>query len=205
MNRGLARGKDLDRILFRMCFLNSFYLSLPCPNPFTLYPSALFGHALLCSAVGKFNKMPFRRPSTFSEHREEQNALTPGSSPHTAPIEQERGFREAMQSTTRTGSNDRYAGGGREVGEGTHNRRMHNFKQRATDVAGRAGKGLMEKFKGSGNNSSEPTIAEEPYQFKLITLPLIEQTRMTRLRGRMSDAKDKTEFWMPALPYRSIE
>jgi len=36
-------------------------------------------------------------------------------------------------------------------------------------------------------------------------LPLVEQTRKTRIAKRLEDSKDKTEFWMPALPWRCIE
>lgn len=43
------------------------------------------------------------------------------------------------------------------------------------------------------------------YQFKIIHRPLAEQTRLTRIANRLEVAKDKTEFWMPALPWRCLE
>lgn len=74
----------------------------------------------------------------------------------------------------------------------------------AASGLGRAGKGLFDKFTRSANthNTEQPV---EDYNFQVINLPLIEQTRRTRIRSRMEDASDKTEFWMPALPYRCIE
>ncbi len=53
-----------------------------------------------------------------------------------------------------------------------------------------------------------PTKVDEPppnYQYTVITQPLVEQTRITRIARRLEDSKDKTEFWMPALPWRCIE
>lgn len=43
------------------------------------------------------------------------------------------------------------------------------------------------------------------YVCKVINLPLAEQTRLTRISKRLADSKDKTEFWMPALPWRCID
>ena len=43
------------------------------------------------------------------------------------------------------------------------------------------------------------------HNFKVISLPLPEQARISRISKRLEDSKDKTEFWMPALPWRCIE
>ncbi len=75
---------------------------------------------------------------------------------------------------------------------------------RAADGIGKAGKGIFGKFTRSGSGNEGPRPDEE-YVCKVITLPLIEQTRRTRISPRLADAKDKTEFWMPALPWRCIE
>lgn len=51
----------------------------------------------------------------------------------------------------------------------------------------------------------EPLIDDESYVLKVINLPLVEQTRLTRISKRLEDSRDKTEFWMPAFPWRAID
>jgi hypothetical protein len=71
---------------------------------------------------------------------------------------------------------------------------------------GTARKGMFGKLgRTSSNHDREIQVPKEPYQFKIIHLPLVEQTRKTRISNRLEDSKDKTEFWMPALPWRCIE
>lgn len=71
--------------------------------------------------------------------------------------------------------------------------------------------GILSKgFFGSGgrnehNSHREPVIDDEHYVLKVINLPLIEQTRKTRISKRLEDSRDKTEFWMPAFPWRAID
>lgn len=67
-------------------------------------------------------------------------------------------------------------------------------------------KGLFGKSSRSGSTTEkEPVIDDEHYQLKVINLPLIEQTRITRISKRLEDSRDKTEFWMPAFPWRAID
>lgn len=64
------------------------------------------------------------------------------------------------------------------------------------------------KMARSGSSNERDIIAyqpEEAYVPRVITLPLIEQTRMTRISKSLDDCKDKTEYWMPSLPWRCIE
>jgi hypothetical protein len=69
-----------------------------------------------------------------------------------------------------------------------------------------ARKGMFGKLgRSSSNHDREAQIPKEPYHFKIIHLPLVEQTRLTRISSRLEHSKDKTEFWMPALPWRCIE
>jgi hypothetical protein len=69
-----------------------------------------------------------------------------------------------------------------------------------------ARKGMFGKLgRSHSNHEREPQIPKEAYQFKVIHLPLVEQTRMTRISSRLENSKDKTEFWMPALPWRCID
>lgn len=51
----------------------------------------------------------------------------------------------------------------------------------------------------------EPVVDDENYVLKVINLPLVEQTRLTRISKRLEDSRDKTEFWMPAFPWRAID
>ncbi|KAF1997993.1 hypothetical protein P154DRAFT_264882 [Amniculicola lignicola CBS 123094] len=69
-----------------------------------------------------------------------------------------------------------------------------------------ARKGVFGKLgRTSSNHDQERQIPKEAYQFKIINLPLIEQTRLTRISNRLEQSRDKTEFWMPALPWRCID
>lgn len=69
-----------------------------------------------------------------------------------------------------------------------------------------ARKGMFGKLgRTSSNHERELQIPKEPYQFKIIHQGLVEQTRLTRISHRLEDSKDKTEFWMPALPWRCID
>ena len=82
--------------------------------------------------------------------------------------------------------------------------------------AGKAAAGLSKTRKWLGNATTTHTQKglssglprQEPipnYHVINLTLPLQDQTRITRIAKRLEDSKDKTEFWMPALPWRCIE
>jgi len=68
---------------------------------------------------------------------------------------------------------------------------------------------LSKKLFGSSREDrfapKEPVIDDEHYVLKVINLPLVEQTRLTRISKRLEDSRDKTEFWMPAFPWRAID
>ena len=81
---------------------------------------------------------------------------------------------------------------------------IKNTSSRAADGLGRAGKGLLKKIEKE-RRPSNTAREDEHYVLKNIHLPLIEQTRKTRIAARLEDSKDKTEFWMPSLPWRCIE
>lgn len=69
-----------------------------------------------------------------------------------------------------------------------------------------ARKGVFGRLGRTGSNHDKDLqLPKEPYQFKIIHQGLVEQTRLTRISQRLEDSKDKTEFWMPALPWRCIE
>ncbi|KAI9877024.1 MAG: hypothetical protein M1830_005019 [Pleopsidium flavum] len=82
---------------------------------------------------------------------------------------------------------------------------IKNTSTRAADGIGKAGKGLLGKITRSGSSNSKEVTEDQPYALSIINLPLVEQTRRTRIAKRLEDSKDKTEFWMPALPWRCID
>lgn len=83
---------------------------------------------------------------------------------------------------------------------------FNNLKREGGRVAESIGKGLFGKGGRSGSTTEkEPLVDDEHYVLKVINLPLVEQTRLTRISKRLEDSRDKTEFWMPAFPWRAID
>lgn len=77
------------------------------------------------------------------------------------------------------------------------------------DRLGRAGRGFFSKMTRSGSTTEreherEP-IPDENYVCTTINLPLVKQTRKTRIAKKLELSRDKTEYWMPALPWRCID
>lgn len=58
---------------------------------------------------------------------------------------------------------------------------------------------------GSSSHDKPVTVSDNDYKCKVINLPLVEQTRFTRISKNLDSCRDKTEYWMPALPWRCIE
>ncbi|POS85613.1 hypothetical protein EPUL_004221 [Erysiphe pulchra] len=90
---------------------------------------------------------------------------------------------------------------------GGSNNFLYNLKSQATKGAGALSKGLFGKgTRSSGNSIDKPLdVDDENYELKVINLPLIQQTRLTRISKKLEDSRDKTEFWMPAFPWRAID
>jgi hypothetical protein len=85
-----------------------------------------------------------------------------------------------------------------------------DFRQsssRATDGITKAGKGFLSKITRGGSNHGkpQPVTDDGDYVVQVLSKGLVEQTRLTRIAQSYDDCKDKTEFWMPALPWRAIE
>lgn len=78
---------------------------------------------------------------------------------------------------------------------------MNNAKASGGRLFGRLGL----KRSDSDDKKKERDIPDSEYQLKVINLPLVEQTRATRISKHLSGCKDKTEYWMPSLPWRCIE
>ena len=73
------------------------------------------------------------------------------------------------------------------------------------DRLGKAGKGFFGRITRSGSSNERELVNDDTYACSTINLSLIKQTRKTRIARRLELSKDKTEFWMPALPWRCIE
>lgn len=137
----------------------------------------------------------------------------------TAPIQaQDRSFREMMSSAARNHSAERPQG--RDI-SGSSRRDTDNTSRYAPSTYRENGGSFFSGLKGlkasvnkglfgSGGRSDhhvhrEPVVDDEHYVLKVINLPLVEQTRKTRISKRLEDSRDKTEFWMPAFPWRAID
>lgn len=80
------------------------------------------------------------------------------------------------------------------------------LKSSSTKAAGMFGRSLFGKgHRGGGTYEKESSPDDEHYELKVINLPLAAQTRKTRISKRLEDSRDKTEFWMPAFPWRAID
>ena len=152
--------------------------------------------------------------------------------PKTAPLsaEKDRSFRDMVNSATRNRSADRQQSLSQEEslqprrtekskdgqqkfitsassvfrpdGAGAH--LFQNFKSSSTKAAGgfgKASKGFLGKMSRGGSTEGK----KEPHTIRVVNLPLAEQARITHIARRLEDSKDKTEYWMPALPWRCIE
>ncbi|KAK1769949.1 hypothetical protein QBC33DRAFT_306804 [Phialemonium atrogriseum] len=143
----------------------------------------------------------------------------------TAPIHaHDRSFREMMSSAVRNHSAERpqgrdtYGNKGRDHDRDHHGRYQPSFRENggstffnglrssSSKAADLISKGLFGKPARSGSTTErEPIVDDEHYVLKVINLPLVEQTRRTRISKRLEDSRDKTEFWMPAFPWRAID
>lgn len=81
---------------------------------------------------------------------------------------------------------------------------LSNLKTSATKGAEALSKGLFGKGRTNSTTEKEP-VEDVHYQLKVLNLPLVEQTRLTRISKKLEESRDKTEFWMPAFPWRAID
>lgn len=146
----------------------------------------------------------------------------------TAPLQadhRQRAFADDVGSTVRNRSVDRHLGSTRDdipaaakrerlgsahlFREGSTMQLLSNIHQTGRGVGdrlGKAGKGFFGKLTRSGSGSTDRDVAtDETYVCTVINLPLVQQTRKTRIARLLELSMDKTEFWMPALPWRCIE
>jgi hypothetical protein len=140
----------------------------------------------------------------------------------TAPLNPDRSFRDMMGSAVRNRSEDRAphrdSSATREhrrdkesrtqpssLREGGGSAFLSNLKSSSTRAADLFSKNFLGKAGRGGGPSDRDAIDDENYQIKVLNLPLVEQTRLTRISKRLEDSRDKTEFWMPAFPWRAID
>lgn len=128
-------------------------------------------------------------------------------------------YREMPPTSVRQRSEDRRPGMSREGSQGRENTSRHqpsfsttghsflsNLRGTAVKGAGALSKGLFGKSgRSASTNEREPVIDDEHYVVKVLNLGLVEQTRLTRISKRLESSRDKTEFWMPAFPWRAID
>ncbi|KAL2176007.1 uncharacterized protein P884DRAFT_270986 [Thermothelomyces heterothallicus CBS 202.75] len=157
---------------------------------------------------------------------EPKRPSTAVAAPKTAPLQtRDRSFREMMSSAVRNHSAERSQnrdGGGK--GKGQENQQKDHASSSSSSSSytptpgaaffsnlkhSRAAGMLSNRFFGSSRHEppppKEPVVDDEHYVLKVINLPLVEQTRLTRISKRLEDSRDKTEFWMPAFPWRAID
>lgn len=82
---------------------------------------------------------------------------------------------------------------------------LHQTSRSTADRLGKAGKGFLGRITRTGSGHERELVTDDNYTCSTINLPLVKQTRRTRIAKRLELSKDKTEFWMPALPWRCIE
>ncbi|KAJ0345170.1 hypothetical protein COL26b_009670 [Colletotrichum chrysophilum] len=173
------------------------------------------------------DKQPSPVPITISEPEPSHipsDPYNPRKASAPAPAT-DRSIKEMVNSTARNRSEDR--GSPRDMGNKENLRekgnkeiqreKEHHPRQNSSSANGgffgglKSGRDMISnRLFGKGGRSGsttekEPVIDDEHYQLKTINLPLVEQTRRTRISKRLEDSRDKTEFWMPAFPWRAID
>ncbi|KAK2038372.1 RhoGAP domain-containing protein [Colletotrichum somersetense] len=136
---------------------------------------------------------------------------------NTPPAASDRSLKEMVNSTGRNRSEDHasprdMANKENQKEKDHHHPRSNSSSQNGGFFGGlKSGRDMISnrlfgKNARSGSTTErEPVIDDEHYVLKTINLPLVEQTRRTRISKRLEDSRDKTEFWMPAFPWRAID
>ncbi|KAI8635475.1 hypothetical protein F5Y19DRAFT_12435 [Xylariaceae sp. FL1651] len=188
------------------------------PKPFTL----LGRNRSLKEKDGHGPKEPVIIKMTEPERSAAFNGQPPLKTAPISPDAHDRSFRHMMNSSTRNHSADRavrdmssnkehrndkenrsHPSSIKDNGGSTFFGGLKNSGSRAADMIS---KGLFGKSGRSASTSErEPLVDDEHYVLKVINLPLVEQTRKTRISKRLEESRDKTEFWMPAFPWRAID
>lgn len=159
------------------------------------------------------SRIAHRRPSTSFLRLEETSRLAAQEPPKTAPPGHDH-CAKPMGNGNAHHRKEKGSGGSMVTStslshvSGASAALFNNIKHSssgAADRIGKAGKGFFGKITRSGSTNERELISDDNYVCSVINLPLIEQTRRTRISKRLESCRDKTEFWMPALAYRCIE
>ncbi|ELR09631.1 hypothetical protein VC83_07001 [Pseudogymnoascus destructans] len=163
--------------------------------------------------------------STLSPNDQDRQQVLEGL--RTAPLraDNDRTFRDLIKnSNSRNRSADRQPSGQRpevrrepkDTHRGTSSISMsrdtggtsliNSLKGAGTKAASSFGRNFFGKSTRSGStNEKEGPIDDEHYVLRVLNLPLIEQTRVSRISKQLETSRDKTEFWMPSFPWRAID
>lgn len=124
---------------------------------------------------------------------------------------------KSAERTPRSGSEDNFANAGQNLvtrdAPASRDKERSNFltgSKNALSKAKTGGGNFLTRIgkigrSGSSHEKESAPHVEEQYTLKVINLPLVEQTRITRISKSLDACKDKTEYWMPSLPWRCIE
>ncbi|OHE98973.1 RhoGAP domain-containing protein [Colletotrichum orchidophilum] len=162
------------------------------------------------------DKQPSPVPGTIVEPEPSHTSTSRNHSLNPTNAGSDRSAKEMVNSTGRNRSEDRASP--REMShKENHREKDHHPRQNSSSQNGgffgglKSGRDIISnRLFGKGGRSGstterEPVIDDEHYTLKTINLPLVEQTRRTRISKRLEDSRDKTEFWMPAFPWRAID
>ncbi|EJT75475.1 hypothetical protein GGTG_05408 [Gaeumannomyces tritici R3-111a-1] len=163
---------------------------------------------------------------------EPERAHTAAPPLRTAPAQSDRSFRDMMSSAVRNHSADRAErtrargdSGRDKENHSSRDREYHHGRTHTSTSRENGGSAFLSGLKSSGSKAAdiiskglfgkggrsgsttekEPIVDDEHYQLKVLNLPLRDQVRRTRISKRLEDSRDKTEFWMPAFPWRAID
>lgn len=167
---------------------------------------------------------PLARARTI---RQDSNAKRPNEkqsfdrAPKTAPLDSEwqgsdnMRFLKASSNSKRGKSTEHAIASGSEENlaterPSTKDKDKGGFKSGSKNVMNKAKTGGGSFLKSLGkigrtSSSHEREVPDNEYVLKVINLPLVEQTRITRISKDLAECKDKTEYWMPSMPWRCIE
>lgn len=169
---------------------------------------------------------PGGESSTITVNEQDRQQVPEGL--RTAPLraDNDRTFRELIKNSNnnRNRSADRQPSGqrpeGRREPKDTHRGTpsismsrdtgatsiMSSLKGAGTKAASSFGRNFFGKSARSGStHEKEGPVDDEHYVLKVLNLPLIEQTRISRISKQLETSRDKTEFWMPSFPWRAID
>jgi hypothetical protein len=153
---------------------------------------------------------PMKTAPLRNDHRERAFGGSHGSahrnrSADRPPLRSDRSLENFPPRNTRPGGSLANSNSFKE-GAGTHLlSNLHQTGRGAADRLGKAGKGFLGRITRSGSSHERELVTDDNYTCSTINLPLVKQTRRTRIAKKLELSKDKTEFWMPALPWRCIE